>query len=203
MIICLEGIDASGKATQSRLLAERIGAKLHSFPNYDSPSGKLIQSYLQGGWSIKADPIEPWLKGVGEDVFQALQVVNKLESAQQLEDDAFDGFVVLDRYWPSALVYGPQTSAALSLALTVAAKLPSPDYYILIDVDVEESFKRRPERRDAYERNAPFLYQVRERYRMLWNKPPLNDGSEWVMVNGALPVEEVHAIILGCLGYKK
>lgn len=53
MIIALEGADAAGKATQAKILVECLRAAGHvvesmSFPNYETPTGKLILEMLKG-----------------------------------------------------------------------------------------------------------------------------------------------------------
>ena len=52
-IIVIEGTDGSGKATQTKLLMERLekeGCKVFttSFPNYESDSSALVKMYLDG-----------------------------------------------------------------------------------------------------------------------------------------------------------
>ena len=58
-LIAIEGLDGSGKATQTRLLYERllnmnIPARTVSFPVYDSTSSALVKMYLNG--EITMDP---------------------------------------------------------------------------------------------------------------------------------------------------
>ena len=52
-LIVLEGLDGSGKGTQTKLLAESLkgrGVPLRhvTFPDYDSPSSALVRMYLDG-----------------------------------------------------------------------------------------------------------------------------------------------------------
>ena len=52
-LIVLEGIDGSGKATQSALLEKKLKeagkAVMHiSFPDYESDSSALVKMYLKG-----------------------------------------------------------------------------------------------------------------------------------------------------------
>jgi thymidylate kinase len=45
-----------------------------------------------------------------------------------------------------------------------------PDLYVLIDIPVEESFKRRPERRDRNESHRGYLERVRVAYLRLFTE---------------------------------
>ena len=51
-IIVIEGLDGSGKATQTALLAQKLsdrGIKVRrlEYPDYDSPSSSLVKMYLR------------------------------------------------------------------------------------------------------------------------------------------------------------
>ena len=53
LLLTVEGLDGSGKGTQSRLLLESlrekgVPARLVSFPDYDHPSSALVKMYLAG-----------------------------------------------------------------------------------------------------------------------------------------------------------
>ena len=47
-LIVIEGLDGSGKATQSELLAQRLSAMRISFPDYENESSALVKMYLAG-----------------------------------------------------------------------------------------------------------------------------------------------------------
>ena len=52
-LIAIEGLDGSGKETQSKLLYNDLlsqgkNVNLISFPNYSSRSSSLVQMYLEG-----------------------------------------------------------------------------------------------------------------------------------------------------------
>ena len=60
ILITLDGLDGSGKQTQSEKLYERLiqkgyKVKLVSFPDYDSPSSALVKMYLGGEFSCDPD----------------------------------------------------------------------------------------------------------------------------------------------------
>lgn len=61
-LIVIEGLDGSGKATQSKLLFERLLAKglsvrKVSFPNYESDSSALVKMYLAGEFGKKPEDV--------------------------------------------------------------------------------------------------------------------------------------------------
>ncbi len=60
ILITIDGLDGSGKQTQSELLFEKLKldgfkARLISFPNYESPSSSLVKMYLSGEFSKDPD----------------------------------------------------------------------------------------------------------------------------------------------------
>ena len=59
-LIVLEGLDGSGKATQTKLLFDALKAKGENvmrvtFPNYDSPSSALVKMYLAGEFGVRIE----------------------------------------------------------------------------------------------------------------------------------------------------
>ena len=59
-LIVLEGLDGSGKGTQSRYLAEQLEeagkkVRLIDFPKYGSDGASLVELYLQGGLGGKPE----------------------------------------------------------------------------------------------------------------------------------------------------
>lgn len=204
MFICLEGCDACGKATQSRLLAEEIGATLYSFPDYNTPMGKLVKGHLKRYWQCAEGPGSegvtvdlPELRLVDAKVFQALQLANRMEHAVDIAHAVAMGWhVVADRYWPSGVVYGGADGIDTTYLRALHAHLPQPDLYLLLDVDPGDSVRRRPDRRDRYETQAGLMEQVVHRYRALWREMGYAQGhNRWVVINGRGPVETVRAAV--------
>ncbi len=64
-LVVIEGLDGSGKATQSVLLEEALKNEgMHprrlSFPNYDSPSSALVKLYLDGFFGKTPGDVNPY-----------------------------------------------------------------------------------------------------------------------------------------------
>lgn len=64
-LIVIEGLDGSGKATQSNLLYEAlknkgVNVKKVTFPDYESDSSALVKMYLSGKFSQSADGVNPY-----------------------------------------------------------------------------------------------------------------------------------------------
>ena len=182
-IVAVEGIDQSGKRTQTRLLANRLkrtGAKTStiSFPIYDSPSGHQIRSYLEG----KQD--------YSPEALHMLFSLNRWESSQLIDKQLnSNDFVIADRYTPSNLAYGVSRGLSLRWLLELDKGLPVPSLVVVLDVPIQSSFARKSKNRDVHEKNEKFLAEVKRTYRILARR------LGWRIVDGRRPVSEVHAAI--------
>ena len=250
MIIVLEGIDASGKATQAKKLTSALGAHTFDFPRYQSRTGQAILGLLTGKWGIKTSAIEQvfqidvgdippekvseWIEAVrrGLDhysvtshlippdkvevrvteteraaheaetralVLQSLMTTNRLEVFPMLCEHWRDPakHLVLDRYFTSGLVYGQADGLPLDYLFDIHKSLPPADLWVFIDIPPEESRKRRPERRDEYERRAGFMEKVALGYMELFRVAiPGKPAGKWVVVDGLGTADEVHERIM-------
>lgn len=184
MFIAFEGIDAAGKHTQSENLKEHLkkspGVNVVKFdlPKYDSITGEMIKDYLQGKWRCDHDSVAPpgekfavpdvqptYMSDPSTYLFQCCQLVNRLEVLPDAlwEPGPFDIFIA-DRYNASAYAYGKAFGIDFEWLIRTHKRLPQPDLNIFLDISVEESFKRRPDRRDQYEKNSKMLETVRQSY---------------------------------------
>ncbi len=64
-LIVIDGLDGSGKATQTQLLSERLSAagkdvQRVSFPNYQSRSSALVQMYLSGEFGTQPGDVNAY-----------------------------------------------------------------------------------------------------------------------------------------------
>ena len=103
-LIVIEGTDCSGKETQAtrlleRLLGENIRISRYSFPNYDSPTGKIVggpylgKSYICDSWFKEGAPNVP--PKVASLYFAADREYNIDEINEQLDKGVN---IILDRY---------------------------------------------------------------------------------------------------------
>lgn len=65
ILIAIDGVDASGKQTQTQMLLERLMAEGEnvrgiSFPSYDNPSSTLVKMYLAGDFGKSADDVNAY-----------------------------------------------------------------------------------------------------------------------------------------------
>lgn len=182
-IIALEGIDQSGKRTQTRLLANELkkkGARVStiSFPIYKSPSGRQIRRFLQGRQKYSATALH---------MLYSLNRWENLEQIIRLSQDS--DFVIADRYYPSNLAYGVSRGLSLDWLQGLDRGLPTASLVILLDVPVRSSFTRKSKGRDAHERDKLLLTKVRRTYGTLAKR------LDWKIVDAKRPVEEVHEAV--------
>lgn len=211
MIIAIEGIDASGKATQTKLLAAALAEKKNiktecaDFPNYKTPSGVMILESITKQWEairFTSDHKLVFDGHLNAYVRQCIFVANKCEQIALLRKyfRIKSGVLILDRYKASGVVYGKCDGLDPNWVHLINQALPEPDLTIYIRIEVAESWRRRPNRRDDYEKRADFLQKVVDTYDELFRNPlPTLDGignNEHVVVDGSGTVEEVHNLIM-------
>lgn len=66
LFVIESGTDGSGKATQTKLLYDRLISDGYNvmkveYPNYRSRSSELVKMYLDGDFGKKADDVNPYI----------------------------------------------------------------------------------------------------------------------------------------------
>jgi len=208
MIIAIEGGDAMGKATQSKLLAAKLDAVRFSLPFYETPAGQAILSNLKGEWCAArsqppGDPlpfVRSWVhvdKAINAMVLQSLMMMNRLELMPEIKATLQEGkSIVFDRYTPSAIVYGATDGLDVQWVELINSAMPPADVCILLDGPVSIGFERRPERRDRYEKDHAFLCRIRDEYLALFQRAPSRLARRWCVVDATGTVDEVHERIV-------
>ncbi|TVV45416.1 dTMP kinase [Thalassolituus sp. C2-1] len=146
-LIAIEGIDGSGKGTQSQMLVSSLNksgfkAKLYSFPAYDSTFfGKEIGAFLRGEYG-QLNAVHPKLAAL-------LFASDRLELKKCIEEDLANGFyVICDRYVGSNVAHQAAklkdadfedfATWVQTLEYEIFG-LPRPDKVIFLDVPVSVS----------------------------------------------------------------
>ena len=104
--IVIEGLDGCGKATQTKLLKERLskeGKKVTaiSFPNYNSPSSAAVKMYLDGELGTNPSELNPYMCSSFYAVDRFIQF--KKEYEQYFNED--DRIIISDRYISANIIH--------------------------------------------------------------------------------------------------
>ncbi|MED9969507.1 MAG: thymidylate kinase [Ruminococcus sp.] len=176
-IIVIEGLDGSGKATQTKILAEKLSlrgfrVRKLEFPDYSNPSSSLVKMYLGGEFG--SDPGD-----VNAYAASAFYAVDRVASFLQFwKDDYRSGTVILsDRYATSNIIYqmakvdDSERDSFIEWESDFEYKklgLPQADAVIYLDVDPDVSQKLMEKRymgdnskKDLHESNLSFLLSCR------------------------------------------
>ncbi len=180
LIFAIEGIDQSGKGTQTKMLAERLSkqghpAELISFPDYFTIIGKEIKAFLAGE------------RNYSSQVRHMLLSLNRWERKGLIDKWLREGkTVVLDRYSGSNYAYGLTQGLELDWLLNLEKGLPEPSFTILLDLLPEVSLTRKISGRDIHEMDKKLLKGVREEYLKLAKR------WSWIIVDASSDPDTVH-----------
>ena len=209
----IEGVDGSGKATQTELLYQALLAqgktvRKVSFPDYDSPSSSLIKMYLNGEFGT--DPQD--VNAFATSVFFA---VDRFASFRKDWKAFYDngGIIIADRYVTSNLVHQAgkiSDNAEKERYITWLNDLeygifglPKPDCVIFLDMPPAYSLKLRQERntlkqgltQDIHEADQTYLQQAYD------NAVGIAQHQAWHTISCVADaqirtIEDIHAEIL-------
>ena len=177
-IIVIEGLDGSGKATQTALLAQklsgrRIKVRRLEYPDYDSPSSSLVKMYLGGEFGSKPEDVNAYAASAFYAVDRAAGFLGDWKADYQ------SGTLFLcDRYCTSNIIYqmAKVSDAERDAFIEWQADfeydklgLPRPDAVIYLDVSPDVSQKLMEKRyggdqskKDLHESNLSFLLSCRK-----------------------------------------
>lgn len=176
-IIVIEGLDGSGKATQTKILAEKLeqmGVKVKrlEFPDYANQSSSLVKMYLNGDFGNKPEDVNAYSAS-------AFYAVDRVASYMQFwKKDYADGTVILsDRYATSNIIYQmsklPENEWDSFIEWQAdfeynKLSIPKADKVIYLDVEPEVSQKLMEKRyngdntkKDLHEKNVSYLLDCR------------------------------------------
>ncbi len=181
LLVAFEGIDASGKNTQSKMLfnwlkAKKYSAELVSFPDYSTVIGQEIRAFLTGK------------RAYSNEAKHVLYAANRYEHKEQIEKwlRVERKIVLVNRYSDSNVAYGVANGLSWQWLKAIESQMPQPDYVFLLKATPELSKDREKAERDIYEIDSSFLSRVSEVYDVLAEK------GKWFVVDANRPVETIH-----------
>ena len=214
-LIVFEGIDGSGKSTQSELLRCRLreeGTEFRSvtFPRYDNPSAALIKMYLGGAFG--SDPGD-----VNAYAASCFYAVDRYASYKQDWREYYEngGLIVMDRYTTSNAIHQgaklPEDQREEFFRWLAHFEydligIPAPDLVLYMDIPLSTALERIAARQaatgtaeDIHEKNREYLAlchacgrQAAELYG--WRRVPVTDSGR------DRSQEEIHEEILTICG---
>ncbi|MBI5913290.1 dTMP kinase [Candidatus Azambacteria bacterium] len=205
MFIALEGIDGSGKSTQTNFIVQWLethGVATNNIlvtrePTHDGAFGVKIRKVLSGEEAMSVSPLE----------FQELYVRDRKEHLENvifphLRDE--DAIVICDRYFLSTLAYGRAGGVAHEDLMALHEKIlgaswKMPDITFFIDVSAETAMARLGQRNkgrtpEYFETKKEFLRNAADAYREL-----AQTFSNVFVIDGEKPAEEVSQAIRSIL----
>lgn len=188
-LIVIEGTDCSGKETQTKRLVEKLETEgfnvfTFSFPNYNTPTGKIIggpylgKSYIGEGWfkegALAVDPLTASCYYAADRRYNLGVIKEHLEN---------EDIVLLDRYVESNMAHQggklktkeerTKMYEKLDTLEFDIMELPRPDAVIFLYMPFEYAAilkKNRKESPDQHENNREHLEQAENAYLELTEK---------------------------------
>ena len=177
-LIVIEGLDGSGKTTQSSLLFEKFekegkNPRLLSFPCYDDPSSALIKMYLNGELAPDANQINAYAASV-------LYTVDRYASYRKDWMNFYlgGGLLIANRYTTSNIVHQmcklPKEEWDSYIEWLEDNEynkigIPRPDMVIYLDMPIEVSqklmtcrYQGDENKKDIHEKDVNYLKTCRE-----------------------------------------
>lgn len=205
LFLVIDGTDGSGKATQTKLLIERLRndgypVETIAFPQYGTPSAGPLEKYLAGGYGTPEE--------VGPQRASILYAIDRFDASAKIKGWLDEGrIVVADRYVASNM--GHQGSKIANKGQRMAFykwnddlefgtfRIPRPDLNIILHVDAKTSVRlieKRGEKADAHE-NLAHLQAAERTYLEIASNFPGFRLIECVENGDILPIETVRGLV--------
>lgn len=195
-LFVIEGLDGSGKQTQSELITKRlneegINALRASYPNYDSPSSALVKMYLNGDFGKDANNIDP-------KIASTFYAIDRYATYKTKYEEFYNngGIIICDRYSTSNMLHqGCKITDTnkkeeylnwLDSLEYDLYKIPRPNKVFFLDINPAVSKKlienrknkfTKEEKKDIHESNFKYLLSSYK------NASYLKEKYKWININ--------------------
>jgi dTMP kinase len=194
LFITLEGGDGSGKTTQAELLGQWLAGQGRTIVRTREPGGTEVGVEVREIVLHHRGDITPRAEALLYAADRAHHVATVVRPALE------HGEVVLqDRYIDSSVAYqgagrvlDPEAVRRLSEWATEGLR---PDLTILLDLDAEAARGRLDEARTRYDRLEAEASDFHDRVRTAYLVLAANEPERFLVVDAALPVDEIAAAI--------
>lgn len=225
--IVIDGLDGCGKATQTKLLKERLIAEGKnaisvSFPNYTSNSSALVKMYLNGELGEDISKLNPYMCGAFYAVDRFVQYTTYLKQYFLRDNNTI---ILSDRYLSANIIHqGSKLTSAEEKHKYIRwcydfecglAGLPKEDITLVLAIPPLKSQELMTKRyngdetkKDVHESNVDYLdkcyYELKDTLEYIETQ----DDIHWKMVNcldsvtnSIKSIEEIAEIIYGEVKY--
>ncbi|KAG6467201.1 hypothetical protein ZIOFF_074988 [Zingiber officinale] len=176
-LIVLEGLDRSGKTSQSHRLVSHlkdkgVSVELWRFPDRTTAVGQMISAYLANESELD------------DRAIHLLFSANRWEKRSLMESKLRSGIsLIVDRYSYSGVAFSSAKGLDLEWCKAPEVGLVAPDLVIYLDISAEKASERGGYGAERYEQ-LEFQKKVAETYHTLYD-------DSWKIIDGCLPVEAV------------
>ncbi len=171
-LIVIDGVDGSGKATQTQILYERLKKEnfkvcTTSFPNYESKTGEIVKMYLNGELG-DVNTVNAYQGSISYAMDRYVSFLN--DEWGKLYRNGY--IVICDRYTTSNLIHqGPKVSDLELLKYIEWLEdfeyrkllIPMPDDILFLDVpiDISEALTRNRLNKFTKQEQKIFMKEIR------------------------------------------
>ncbi len=177
-LIVIDGLDGSGKATQTKRLCEQLTAmgfraRTLSFPDYESDGSAAVRMYLGGKLGDSPDDVNAYAASSFYAVDRVVSYLNSWGKDYQTYD-----YIIADRYVTSNIIHQMSKLCADERDDYIdwlfdfeyhRLGVPAPDMVIFLDVDPAVSqrlmrgrYNGDDSKKDIHESNVQYLMTCRE-----------------------------------------
>ena len=194
LFITLEGGDGSGKTTQAERLGDWLAGEGRTILRTREPGGTEVGVEVREIVLHHRGDIAPRAEALLYAADRAHHVATVVRPALERGD-----VVIQDRYIDSSVAYqgagrvlDPEAVRRLSEWATEGLR---PDLTILLDLDADAARGRLDEARTRYDRLEAEASEFHDRVRSAYLGLAANEPERFLVVDAALPVEEIAAAI--------